>query len=106
LQRSQQQLGAVAVRNVGRMHEHSDDQALRIHQDMTLAPIDFLPPIIAPGATYDRGLDRLAINNRRAGLRIAPFLHAYQPVELGVQSLPKPSHALEAEIMIHSLPRG
>src|SRR5882724_3951625 len=106
LQRSQQQLGAVAVRNISRMHEPPDDQALRIHQNMALAPIDFLRPIVASGAAHNRGLDRLAINNRRAGLGIAPSLHAYGPVELGVQSLPKPLHAPEAEIMIHRLPRG
>jgi hypothetical protein len=42
-------LGAVAVRTIGRRHEHPDEQAWRLHQDMARAPRDCLPPSIAPG---------------------------------------------------------
>ena len=56
-QQSQQQLGAITIRQIGRVDQCPNDQALRIHQYMAFPPIDFLPAIIAPGAPHNRGLD-------------------------------------------------
>ena len=44
---SQQRLGAVAVLHIGGMHDHAEQQAQRIGQDMALAPNDLLARVVA-----------------------------------------------------------
>ena len=47
LERRKQGLAAVSVLNVGFMHQHMQDQPIRIDQEMALAPFDLLPAVVA-----------------------------------------------------------
>ena len=58
-------------------YEDSQHQAQCIDQQMPLAPVDFLAPIIAAlGASHLGGLDRLTIDARGTGGGFAPRFHA------------------------------
>jgi hypothetical protein len=97
--------GAVAGRTIGRRHEPPDEQAWRLHQDMARAPLDWLPPSLAPEAIHARGLDRWAIKQRRAGLGSTPCRPTESPGEHGVQALPTPGPVPAAARVRPRLPR-
>ena len=42
------ELGPIAILDVGRMHDHGQQQAQGIYDDVTLAPVDFLARVVAP----------------------------------------------------------
>lgn len=44
---AQQWLGTVAVLHIGGMHDHAEQQAKRVGQDMTLAPDNLLARVVA-----------------------------------------------------------
>ena len=46
-QRSQQHFAALLVLDVGFMHQHLQDQASGLDQDVTLAPLDLLAAVVA-----------------------------------------------------------
>src|SRR5262249_2344903 len=57
--------------------EDNNQQPQRIDQQMPLATVDFLPPIIPTlGAPHLRGLDRLAIDAHGTGSGLASRCHA------------------------------
>src|SRR5215211_96876 len=53
-------------------HDHHDQQAQRIHQDMPFAAFDLFASIIAAYFTFLSSLHTLAINHRRTWIGIAP----------------------------------
>ena len=61
---------AVAILNVGVMHEQTDQIAFRVGDDVALAAVDLLARVIAPRTATFRGFHRLAVDHsgRRAGL--------------------------------------
>src|SRR3990170_4804871 len=70
-----QYLGAVDLR-----FEH---ETLRVHQDVALASLDLLAPVVTSIFSAHRGgLNRLGIHHARAGLR-APFKADPQPFAAG-----------------------
>jgi hypothetical protein len=46
------QAGAIAVGDVGGMHDSAEDQALGVDQEVAFAPTQFLRPIIAAGPPF------------------------------------------------------
>ncbi|MBB5691885.1 hypothetical protein FHS88_004046 [Roseomonas alkaliterrae] len=44
---TQERLGTIAVLHVGRMHDHAEQQAQCVSQDMALAPDDLLARVVA-----------------------------------------------------------
>lgn len=68
----QQQRHAGAVLNVGRVHLGPKDQATGIDQDVAFAAIDTLRAIVAANAANPGRSDRLAIDDARTRLRVAP----------------------------------
>jgi hypothetical protein len=71
--RPEQELDAVAIGDVRAMDLGHEHQTLRVYQQMALSSFDLLGPysIAALFAAYARGLDRLAIHDGCAGLRIS-----------------------------------
>ena len=76
---AEQHRGRYSVSQTGTGHEDGEQHPQRIHQEMPLAPLDFLAAIIpALGAPDLGGLDRLAINARGTGGEArARLLRAY-----------------------------
>src|SRR5688572_26396602 len=71
LQTLQQEFGPCAIMNVSRMHPVLQQRALCVDEQMALAAVDLLAAVIAARSAHLRGLDRLAVDDRRRGLRIA-----------------------------------
>jgi len=51
-QLGQHQLGPVAVLDVGGMHDHSQEQAQGVYNDVPLASLDLLAGVVAPGPPF------------------------------------------------------
>jgi hypothetical protein len=68
----QQELDALLVLDLCAVELGHEHQALGVNEQMTLAPLDLLGPysIAALFGVHARGLDRLAIHDGRAGLRV------------------------------------
>lgn len=63
--------------NVGRGNQHRQQQAQAVHPDVAFTPLDLLAVVEAmDGAAAGRGLDRLAIDSRRAWAGVAAGLEA------------------------------
>src|SRR5215212_1467240 len=67
-------------------HNHHDQQAQRIYQDMPFAAFDLFASIIAASLTLLSGLHTLAINHRCTWSRIAPQAGANLHPQSGVDS--------------------
>lgn len=104
LQGCQEQLGAIAIGNIGRVHDGTNAQALRIDQQMALATVDFLPTIIAPGTTHDGRFNRLAIDDRRTRLWGMAGLYPGADPERHMQPLPQAPQASKPEVMVDRFP--
>ena len=63
----EQELDAVAIRDVRAMDLGHEHQALSVHEQMTLSAFDLLGSVVsALFSAHARGLDRLAIHDGRA----------------------------------------
>jgi hypothetical protein len=58
---------AVAVLDIGGVNDGSDQQALRVGDDMALSALDLLARIKAPRPAAFRGFHALAVDHARAG---------------------------------------
>jgi hypothetical protein len=87
------------------MHHRANNQALSINQQVALAAIDFLPPVIAAGATHHGGFDRLAVNDPGTRLRMAPCLHPDGHMQGVMKRVPDPLPSPWPAVVIHRLPR-
>jgi len=73
----EQEWGCHAIIETGTGNEDGEQHPQRIDQEMPLAPLDFLAPVIpALRAPHLGGLHRLAIDADSARRRRAPRLHA------------------------------
>jgi hypothetical protein len=70
LETPEHESSAIAVLHVGRMHDHLEQQAERIDQDVPLASIHLLAAVIAMGAALFGRLDRVAVDDGGAGRRL------------------------------------
>ena len=84
-QRAHQQHAAIAVLDVGGMHDGLHQQALRIDQDMALLAFDLLARVVArrvdASAPLFRALDALAVDDRGRRAGLTPGLLAALHVE-------------------------
>ena len=71
LQTLQQEFGPCAIMDVSRVYLVLQKRALCVDEQMTLAAVDLLAAIVPAWPTHLAGLDRLAVDDRRRGLRIA-----------------------------------
>ena len=100
--REQQRYGG-AILQGRRVDLHPQDQALRVHQEMPLAAAELLGPVVAPYPADAGGLDGLAIDNPSARLGIPPGMDPEVLAQGGVEPLPRPVEAPEAEVVVDSL---
>src|SRR5665213_43926 len=70
--RRQNSHGTIAVLNVGGMNQQSDKIALRVGDDMALAPLDLLARIEAARTATFCGFHGLAVDHARRGAGFAP----------------------------------
>jgi hypothetical protein len=68
----QQQRHGGAILNIGGVHPGSENQTTGIDQDMPLAAVDALGAILAADTADAGGANRLAVDDTRTGLRLAP----------------------------------
>jgi hypothetical protein len=47
LERVQQEFAACVILDIGFMHQHLENQAIRINEQVPLSPLDFLPTVVA-----------------------------------------------------------
>ena len=88
------------------MNHDRQQQAERVDQDMSFTPKDLLAGVKpALRAATIRGLDRLAVKDRRRRLPFTPLLLSRQVSQVVVNPLPDPSDAPGAEVAINGLPR-
>src|SRR5262249_61062296 len=76
------------VGDVGRRHQHRQQQPQAVHPDVTLAAPDLLAVVEAVLAALRRGLDRLAVGGRRAWAGIAGRLEAGLLAQHFIDALP------------------
>lgn len=69
-----QQLSAVTVLDVGRMHDQSENQAERVNNDMALAPKRFLACIVPSVAPFSAVLTDWLSMIPALGVGLRPFL--------------------------------
>ena len=87
------------------MHARGQDEPVGVHQDVALAPGQPLRPVVAAlGAARPAGLDRLAIDRRRAGVPGAPFASPDLGPERVVRSPQPANQALSAQLVVDGLP--
>jgi hypothetical protein len=100
----QQQRHGCTILNVGRMHFGAHYQAARIDQNVALAAVDAFGAVIA-SRTADAGRpDGLAIDDARAGMRVAPDGDAELLAQDRVHVFPGAIETPQTEIVIRTLP--
>src|ERR1035441_5826369 len=102
----QQLSSAIAVLEIGGQHRHQQQQANRVHQDVTLASVDLLARVVASLVARLRASDALAVDDPRTGLAISSSRHAHLFAQMSVNSHPKPIALPQSEIVIDRSPPG
>src|SRR5215213_9078580 len=88
------------------MNHRFQDQTLRVHQDMALSAFHLLSSVVtSPIPSHTGALDRLAIHNARAGLRISLEAYSQTMAQGSVQPLPGTLDAPSSEVVVNGLPR-
>lgn len=100
----EKQFGAGTLLNT-RLVDHRDQkQAHHIHQDVAFAPLDFLIAVVPAFALDFRGLDALAVNNRRTGLGLTTGFLAHGFPQGIVHGFPDTLLAPGVEVAVDGLP--
>ena len=100
-QRAEQRHRAVIVLDVGRMHQHGEQKALRIGNHVALAPSDPLGAIKPAWTAAFRGLGALAIDDPGRRDDIASQRRPSPPDERQIDPPPKALVAPEVEVVLH-----
>ena len=105
--RVEHRTGAVAVLDARGRDEHDQQQPDRVDDHMTLAAIDLLARVIAARRGRDgvRAPDRLCVDDRGAGLRLAPFGLPDRAAQRVVQRVQRPVIAPASKVPVHRRPR-
>jgi hypothetical protein len=83
-----------------------EHQTLRVYQQVPLATFDLLGAVVTTLLpAHACGLDRLAIHDGRAGLRVPLEAHTHALAQGGVHPFPRSIQAPGAEVMVDGLPR-
>ena len=87
------------------MNHDQQQQAERVDQDMSFTPKDLLASVeSALGAATIRGLDRLAVEDGRRRLPLAPLLLPHQVSQAVMNTLPDAGDAPGSKVAINGLP--
>lgn len=86
------------------MNDNPQQGTEAIHQDMALSTIDLFARILAVPPAAAVGLDRLAVDNGRTRLSVAPFGQPQVAAQVIVDTLPDSFKTQASKIMIDSLP--
>ena len=97
-------LAAVPVRHTRTVNHHEQKQAQRVHHDMPFPPVRLLMHIHPQAVTAFRTLHTLAVNHRRAGLRLAAFLLAHLRHQRRVELFPQPRVTPAPELRVNGFP--
>src|SRR5208283_1134406 len=93
--RSKHRRRAVAILHFSPVDDSAEQIALRIDEDVTLAPLDFLTGVEAPRAARLSGFDRLAVDRPGARRRLTPNLfpqrHDQNVIDARHQAAARPS---------------
>src|SRR5260221_4515620 len=87
------------------MYHDLKQQTQGIDQDVSLAAIHLLAAVVPMRAALFGGLDRLAIDDRGAGSRLASSRATHALTQDAVYALPDAGQAPRAKIVIDSGPR-
>lgn len=98
---TQDDWSSVAILNVSGMDDGMNQIALGVGEDVSLAPFDLLPGVVAPWATTFRGFDALAVDHTGAGRGLAPLRFADEHEKSMVQGLPQSRIAPKVEPTAH-----
>lgn len=82
---------AIAILYIGSVNEHEDQKSKRIGDNVALTALDLLACIVTANAATFRGLDALAVDDTRRGLRLTSLNVA----------LPKPDPTPGMEVIAH-----
>lgn len=92
---------AVAVLNIGGRDDEAEEHAGGIDDDMGFAAHGLLSGVIAANAACLSGLHRLAVDDARARLGLAPLAFAHSHGQMEPDRLPQPAVAPLVEIALH-----
>ena len=96
----------VRIAHVRFLDKHLAPQAQRVHQHMALTATEVLASVVAAWPAWVRRLDRLAIENGRGGLRLAPCRRAYALASRTVDLFPGTRVAPLPEVVVDGVPLG
>src|ERR1043166_2186984 len=102
----QEEFAARAIGDTGTVHHRQQQQPQDIHHDVAFTPIDLFMDIRSSLFSTFRCLNALAINNRRTGLGLPPFLLADGFDQCRVERVPQPTFAPAPVVPIDRWPRG
>ena len=100
----QQPLDPITVHAGGRVHVERTDQAFGVHQHVARAPDQLLGAVVAAHAAHLGGLDGLAVDRARTGLRIASQADAQALAQEPMHPFPGAVEPPGAQIVVHRLP--
>jgi hypothetical protein len=93
------------IHDIGCMHFGFEDETLRVHQQMTFAPCDFLACVIATRATQTDGFDTLAVNDACTGLSFTSHLFTHLHAQCCMKSFPEAIFIPQTKVVIHGFLR-
>src|SRR6185437_11429376 len=100
----QNQLGTVTILNVGGMNDDGQKQSQGVHQDVSLPAVDFFFRIVAMWPSLLGRLDRLAVQDGRAGLGLAAVELADGNDKGVMDFFPQASPSPASEVPVDRLP--
>ena len=105
MEAGKQQHAAWLVVDVGRVNLGLQQIALGIDQDLPLSARHLLATIIAARSTSFGSLDRLAVDHRRGGVRLASLSDPMTLSQDLIDPLPGSFPAPRAQVLVNILPR-
>ena len=100
----QQVAEAIGILNVGRMYEDAEQQPVRVHRDVPLAPLQPLGGVPTARAAALRGLHALGVDDGCGGTGFPPGALAQHDHEVVANALPHPVSQEGAHIAVHGAP--
>ena len=100
-QRGEQRHRAVIVLDVGRVHQHGEQKALRIGDHVALTPFDPLGNVKPAWAATFRGLGALAVDDASRGNGVASHRLAGAPYQREIDSSPNALVSPEVKVVLN-----
>jgi hypothetical protein len=96
---------AIAILHAGFRHAHRQHQPQGVHQQMSLAPHQFLARVVTTRSSLIARLDRLTIQNRRGGLAVSATVLTHARAQGVVKRWPQAVTPPAAKPFVDGLPR-